>query len=58
MSSSGLFIVGVLVTLIVVAAVAPLVYAAVLDGRESASASAPRPPIRPATGTQLEPASE
>lgn len=56
MSSSGLFIVGVLVTLIVVAAVAPLVYAAVLDGREPTPA--PRPSLRPATGAQPEPASE
>ncbi len=35
MSGAGLFIVGVLVTLIVVAAMALLVYAAILDGRDA-----------------------
>ena len=33
MSTSGLFVVGVLVTLIVAAAVSLLIYAAILDGR-------------------------
>ena len=37
MSGAGLFIVGVLVTLIVVAAMALLVYAAILDGRDAGS---------------------
>ena len=56
MSTGGLFVVGVLVTLIVVAAVAPLVYAAILDGREQTPA--PRPSLRPVAGTPLEPANE
>jgi len=49
MSTPGLFIVGALVTLIVVAALALLVYAAVLDGRY-AEAHAPtvEPPEPPA----------
>jgi hypothetical protein len=33
MSTAGLFVVGVLVTLIVAAALALLIYAAILDGR-------------------------
>ncbi|MBV9194843.1 MAG: fasciclin domain-containing protein [Solirubrobacterales bacterium] len=37
MSGAGLFIVGVLVTLIVAAAMALLVYAAILDGRDAAA---------------------
>ena len=37
MSTPGLFVVGVLVTLIVVAALALLFYAAVLDGRYAAA---------------------
>jgi hypothetical protein len=36
MSTPGLFVVGVLVTLIVAAALALLIYAAVLDGRYAA----------------------
>jgi hypothetical protein len=40
MSTPGLFVVGVLVTLIVVAALALLMYAAVLDGREDAARKA------------------
>jgi hypothetical protein len=42
MSTPGLFVVGLLVTLIVVAALALLVYAAVLDGREDAARKAAR----------------
>jgi hypothetical protein len=42
-----MFVVGALVTLIVVAALALLVYAAVLDGRY-AKAHAPQPPEAPA----------
>ena len=41
MSGAGLFIVGMLVTLIVVAAMALLVYAAILDGRTRASQQRP-----------------
>jgi hypothetical protein len=37
MSTPGLFVVGVLVTLIVAAALALLIYAAVLDGRYAAA---------------------
>ena len=37
MSTPGLFVVGVLVTLIVVAALALLIYAAILDGRYTAA---------------------
>ena len=37
MSTPGLFVVGVLVTLIVAAALALLLYAAVLDGRYAAA---------------------
>ena len=45
MSGPGLFIVGVLVTLIVAAALALLLYAAVLDGRYAkANAPAIEPP--------------
>lgn len=44
MSTPGLFVVGVLVTLIVGAALALLMYAAVLDGRD---ASAGPPPLIP-----------
>ena len=40
MSTSGLFTIGVLVTLIVAAAMAPLIYAAILDGREAADRKA------------------
>lgn len=50
MSTPGLFIVGALVTLIVVAALALLVYAAVLDGRDAAARKAtPEPPRSPET---------
>lgn len=35
MSNLGIFVLGVVVTLIVAAAVAPLMWAAVLDGREA-----------------------
>ncbi len=50
MSTPGLFVVGVLVTLIVVAALALLIYAAVLDGREDAEQrGAPEPPRIPET---------
>jgi hypothetical protein len=37
MSTPGLFVVGVLVTLIVTAALALLIYAAILDGRDAAA---------------------
>ncbi|MDQ6821328.1 MAG: hypothetical protein M3076_13500 [Actinomycetota bacterium] len=37
MSAPGLFVVGVLVTLIVAAALALLIYAAILDGRYAAT---------------------
>ena len=37
MSTAGLFTVGVLVTLIVAAAMALLIYAAILDGRDAAA---------------------
>ena len=37
MSTPGLFVVGVLVTLIVAAALALLIYAAILDGRYAAA---------------------
>ncbi len=37
MSTPGLFVVGVLVTLIVAAALALLIYAAILDGRYAAT---------------------
>ena len=46
MSTPGLFVVGVLVTLIVVAALALLIYAAVLDGREDAARGAAAEPPR------------
>jgi len=49
MNTPGLFIVGVIVTLIVLGAVALLVYGALLDGRdieESAEADAVRTPVR------------
>ena len=50
MSTPGLFVVGVLVTLIVVAALALLMYAAVLDGREDvARKAAPELPPIPET---------
>ena len=50
MSTPGLFVVGVLVTLIVVAALALLVYAAVLDGRDDAARkAAPELPRTPET---------
>ena len=50
MSTAGLFVVGVLVTLIVVAALALLIYAAVLDGRDDAARkAAPEPPRIPET---------
>ncbi len=49
MSTPGLFVVGALVTLIVVAALALLIYAAVLDGRyDEAHAPAVEPPGPPA----------
>ena len=37
MSAPGLFVVGFLVTLIVAAALALLIYAAILDGRDAAA---------------------
>ena len=37
MSTAGLFVVGVLVTLILAAALALLIYAAILDGRYAAA---------------------
>jgi hypothetical protein len=48
-SATGLFIIGVLVTLIVAAAMALLIYAAILDGRDAAArkasgGEAPAPP--------------
>ena len=50
MSTAGLFVVGVLVTLIVVAALALLIYAAVLDGRDDAARkAAPQLPRIPET---------
>ena len=50
MSTPGLFVVGVLVTLIVVAALALLIYAAVLDGRDDgARKAAPELPRIPET---------
>jgi hypothetical protein len=50
MSTPGLFVVGVLVTLIVVAALALLMYAAVLDGRDDAARkAAPELPRNPET---------
>ena len=50
MSTPGLFVVGALVTLIVVAALALLMYAAVLDGREEAAhKAAPELPGIPET---------
>ena len=50
MSTPGLFVAGVLVTLIVVAALALLMYAAVLDGREDAARrGAPESPRIPET---------
>lgn len=51
MSGPGLFVVGALVTLIVVAALALLVYAAVLDGRyakaHAPAVEAPEPSALP-----------
>ncbi len=47
MSGTGLFVVGVLVTLIVMAALALLLYAAVLDGRAVASPHAVEVPVDP-----------
>jgi hypothetical protein len=50
MSSPGLSVVGALVTLLVVAALALLIYAAVLDGRENAARqAAPQLPPIPET---------
>jgi hypothetical protein len=50
MSTPGLFVVGALVTLIVVAALALLIYAAVLDGRyDEARKAAPELPRIPET---------
>jgi hypothetical protein len=50
MSTPGLFVAGVLVLLIVVAALALLTYAAVLDGREDAAPrAAPEVPRIPET---------
>lgn len=48
MSGPGLFIVGLLVTLIVAAALALLVYAAVLDGRYAKTHAAAVEPPEPA----------
>lgn len=49
MSATGLFVIGVMVTLIVAAAMALLIYAAILDGRDAATREAtdrrsPAPP--------------
>ena len=51
MSGTGLFIIGVLVTLIVGGAMALLVYAAILDGRDAAArkAAGGEPPAAPPT---------
>ncbi len=50
MNTPGLFVVGVLITSIVVAALALLMYAAVLDGREDAARkAAPELPRIPET---------
>jgi len=50
MSTPGLFVVGVLVTFIVLAALVLLMYAAVLDGREDAARkAAPELPRIPET---------
>jgi hypothetical protein len=50
MSTPGLFVVGALVTLIVVAALVLLIYAAVLDGRyDTARKAAPELPRIPET---------
>ena len=50
MSTPGLFVVGVLVTLIVLAALVLLMYAAVLDGRDDAARkAAPELPRTPET---------
>ena len=46
MSGIGLFIVGLLVTLIVVAAIGLLMYAAILDGRDAARARPPSASLR------------
>jgi uncharacterized surface protein with fasciclin (FAS1) repeats len=52
MSASGLFIVGVFVTLIVVAAMSLLVYAAILDGRDAAARPA-RDQSPPSSGDDI-----
>ncbi len=48
MSGPGLFVVGLLVTLIVAAALALLLYAAVLDGREANTRPTAVEPLEPA----------
>lgn len=45
MSEVGLFVLGSFVTLLVVAAVALLVFAAILDGRDEADRRAPLAPV-------------
>jgi uncharacterized surface protein with fasciclin (FAS1) repeats len=59
MSTAGVFVVGSLVTLIVAAAMALLIYAAILDGRDAAARRfADRPPRPTASGSILEMARE
>jgi uncharacterized surface protein with fasciclin (FAS1) repeats len=55
-STTGLFVVGALVTLIVAAAMGLLIYAAVLDGRDAAARRAPAsaPQSRPPAGNILQ----
>ena len=54
MSAAGLFTVGVLVTLIVAAAMALLVYAAILDGRDAAARrAADREPPSPQSAVSI-----
>ena len=54
MSAAGLFIVGVLVTLIVAAAMALLLYAAILDGRDAAARrAADREPLPPPSAVSI-----
>lgn len=56
MNATGVFIIGVLVSLIVVAAMALLVYAAILDGRDAAARKAAdrEPPPSPRAGNMLQ----
>lgn len=55
MSNPGLFVIGVLVTLIVAAALALLFYAAVLDGRYAAEQKFAREQPLPSEGQQVVP---